>query len=55
MLCSSPRAVKKSTGDILFNPSAQTSLEAGDTIIAIGDLKNLERLRKLLDPENEGL
>jgi voltage-gated potassium channel len=47
-------AVKKPSGDILFNPSAQTTIEAGDTVIAIGKLKDLEKLRKLLDPKNEG-
>ena len=47
-------AVKKPSGDILFNPSAQTKLEAGETVIAIGKLKQLEQLRELLNPENEG-
>lgn len=48
-------AVKKTTGEILFNPSAQTTLEAGDTIIAIGAMKHLEKLRQLLNPQNEGI
>jgi voltage-gated potassium channel len=48
-------AVKKPSGDILFNPSAQTRLEAEDTVIAIGKLKQLEQLRKLLNPGNGGV
>lgn len=43
-------AVKKATGDMLFNPSSQTKLEAGDTVIAIGENRNLERLERLLNP-----
>jgi voltage-gated potassium channel len=43
-------AVKKPTGKMLFNPSSTTELEAGDTVITIGETENLERLRRLLDP-----
>jgi voltage-gated potassium channel len=43
-------AVKKPTGEMLFNPSSTTELEAGDTVITIGETENLERLRRLLDP-----
>ncbi|UCC99577.1 MAG: potassium channel protein [Phycisphaerales bacterium] len=43
-------AVKKAAGDMLFNPSSQTKLQAGDTIISIGETENLERLRRLLNP-----
>ncbi|MBW1677304.1 MAG: potassium channel protein, partial [Deltaproteobacteria bacterium] len=43
-------AVKKAPGDMLFNPSSQTRLEAGDTVIAIGEKQNLERLETLLNP-----
>lgn len=43
-------AVKKAAGDMLFNPSSKTALEAGDTVITIGEAENLERLRRLLDP-----
>jgi voltage-gated potassium channel len=45
-------AVKKPSGDILFNPSARTKLEAEDTVIAIGAMNDLEQLRRLLNPEN---
>ncbi|MBW2020164.1 MAG: potassium channel protein [Deltaproteobacteria bacterium] len=43
-------AVKKAAGDMLFNPSSQTKLGAGDTVIAIGEKKNLEKLERLLNP-----
>ena len=46
-------AVKKATGDMLFNPSSQTRLEAGDTVIAIGEKQNLERLETLLNPSHQ--
>jgi voltage-gated potassium channel len=43
-------AVKKAAGGMLFNPSSRTELEAGDTVITIGEAENLERLRRQLDP-----
>ncbi len=43
-------AVKKEVGDMLFNPSSQTRFDAGDTVIAIGEKQNLERLEILLNP-----
>jgi len=46
-------AVKKAPGDMLFNPSSQTRLEAGDTVIAIGEKQNLERLETLLNPNRQ--
>jgi voltage-gated potassium channel len=46
-------AVKKATGNMLFNPSSQTSFEAGDTVIAIGEKQNLEQLEGLLNPRHQ--
>jgi voltage-gated potassium channel len=46
-------AVKKAPGDMRFNPSSQTRLEAGDTVIAIGEKENLERLETLLNPKHQ--
>ena len=46
-------AVKKAPGDMLFNPSSQTRLEAGDTVVAIGEKQNLEGLEKLLNPRTQ--
>ena len=46
-------AVKKAEGDMLFNPSSQTQLQAGDTVITIGATENLQQLRRLLNPANQ--
>jgi len=46
-------AVKKAAGDMLFNPSSQTELHAGDTVITIGETENLEQLRRLLNRTNQ--
>ena len=46
-------AVKKAKGDMLFNPSSQTRLEAGDTVIAIGEKQSLEGLERLLNPRDQ--
>ena len=46
-------AVKRASGDMLFNPSSQTRLEAGDTLIAIGEKENLEGLKRLLNPGDQ--
>lgn len=45
-------AVKKAPGNMIFNPSSQTRLEAGDTVVAIGEKQNLERLETLLNPRD---
>jgi len=39
--------VKRAGGDLVFNPSAETSIYAGDTLVAIGDSAHLNRLRQL--------
>jgi len=43
-------AVKKPGGEMLFNPSSQTKLQAGDMVVTIGERQNLERLEKILNP-----
>ena len=43
-------AVKDSAGNMRFNPSFETTLCAGDTVIAIGGEKNLRLLGKALSP-----
>ncbi|MCG3137348.1 MAG: Glutathione-regulated potassium-efflux system protein KefC [Phycisphaerae bacterium] len=40
-------AIRKHTGRTLFNPSAQEQLEAGDTLIMIGQLQTADRLSQL--------
>ena len=43
-------AIRRAGGEMLFNPSARTKLQAGDTVIAIGEKRNLERIEKVLSP-----
>lgn len=43
-------AIKKSSGDMLFNPSSKTTIDAGDTVIAVGESDNLIKLEKILHP-----
>lgn len=40
-------AIKKSPGHMVFNPSPQTVLEQGDTLIAVGHRQQLDQLEKL--------
>jgi voltage-gated potassium channel len=41
-------AVRKTDGEMSFNPSSQTRIEAGDTLIAIGRTGDLEKLTGIL-------
>ena len=43
-------SVRKSDGQMHFNPSAETCLEAGDTLVVVGENRHLEVLDKLLNP-----
>lgn len=40
-------AMKKADGSMAFNPSATTRIEAGDTLIAVGEIRSLSQLEKL--------
>ena len=42
-------AIKKSDGSMLFNPSFETVIESGDTVIAVGMAKNLQKLEGILN------
>jgi voltage-gated potassium channel len=44
-------AVKKPDGQMIFNPSHQTRIEANDTVIAVGETENLAKLGKKLNPK----
>ena len=35
---------------MLFNPSYEAAIMPDDTVIAIGELENLEKLERLLNP-----
>lgn len=43
-------AIRKTGGEMLFNPSSGAKLQGGDTIVAIGEKQNLEKLGKILSP-----
>ena len=42
-------AIKKADNKMLFNPSFETKIKAGDTLIAVGEYRNLQRLEKTLN------
>ena len=42
--------IRKPDGEMLFNPSSQTKLQGGDTVVAIGEKRNLEGLEHVLNP-----
>jgi K+/H+ antiporter YhaU regulatory subunit KhtT len=35
---------------MLFNPSFEAMIELGDTVIAVGEVGNLQKLEKILNP-----
>ena len=41
-------AIKKASGRMLFNPSAHAEIKVGDTLIAVGQRENMDRLSRLL-------
>ncbi len=44
-------AIRKKDGDMIFNPSFETFMEAGDTIIAMGRTSNLKKFNEELNPQ----
>lgn len=46
-------AIKKANGQMNFNPSFDTLIEVNDTMVAVGEPANLERLEKVLNPANK--
>jgi voltage-gated potassium channel len=48
-------AIKKPDGSMQFNPSFESRLTAGDTVVAVGDPGNLKEMAKLLTPEGAGI
>jgi voltage-gated potassium channel len=44
-------AIRKRSGQMIFNPSSHAKIEAGDTLIALGDISELEQLDKILAGE----
>jgi voltage-gated potassium channel len=45
-------AIEKATGEMLFNPSFEAVIAAGDTLIAVGEEPNLQALAKDLNPND---
>ena len=43
-------AIKKPDGGMLFNPSFETTIQPDDTVIAVGENENLNKLEKILNP-----
>lgn len=43
-------AIKKPNGDMLFNPSFEAAIMPDDTVIAVGEQENLQKLEKELNP-----
>lgn len=43
-------AIKNTDGAMLFNPSFETTIQPGDTVIAVGEVENLDRLENALNP-----
>jgi len=43
-------AIEESDENMVFNPSFETVIKAGDTVIAVGEEENLTRLEKILCP-----
>ena len=44
-------AIKKTDGSMCFNPSFDATIQIGDTVIAVGEAANLQRLETILNPE----
>lgn len=42
-------AIKKPDGNMLFNPSFEAKIRSNDTVIAVGEKENLQKLRKILN------
>ncbi|MEJ2724074.1 MAG: potassium channel protein, partial [Deltaproteobacteria bacterium] len=48
-------AVRKKDGEMKFNPSSQTRIEAGDILISLGKSDDLRKLSKILSLDEGGL
>jgi hypothetical protein len=42
--------IKKQDGTMLFNPSYEAAICPGDTVIAVGEVQNLDMLERVLNP-----
>jgi len=50
-------AIKKGSGKMIYNPSSEAEIEVADTLITLGERKNLDKLEKLVlaggEPETQ--
>jgi K+/H+ antiporter YhaU regulatory subunit KhtT len=44
-------AIRKKEGERKFNPSSQTRIQAGDTLISLGKSDDLDKLASILSAE----
>ena len=44
-------AIKKPDGSMRFNPSFEAMITPGDTVIAVGEDDNLQKLEEILNPQ----
>jgi voltage-gated potassium channel len=42
-------AIKEADGNMVFNPSFETVIKSGDTVVAVGEAENLKKLEKVLN------
>ncbi len=47
-------AIKQSDGSMLFNPHFESVIKAGETVVAVGEMENLQKLEKVLNPRARG-
>lgn len=47
-------AIKKADGNMLFNPSFEAVIAPNDTVIAVGEVDNLQKLEWALNPKIDG-
>ena len=43
-------AIKKPDGSMMFNPSFEAVIQPEDTVIAVGEVDNLQKLERILNP-----
>jgi voltage-gated potassium channel len=43
-------AIKKPDGSMMFNPSFEAVIQSEDTVIAVGEVDNLQKLERILNP-----
>jgi voltage-gated potassium channel len=43
-------SIIKEDGEMVFNPSADTTIRSDEKVIAVGSIDNLSRLEKALNP-----